>query len=368
MTDKTVIATVNPRSAFIASQRQADRDMRAVLRSMSEQLSGVVVHAADTDGQLPTDVALRNRLGEIVESVYVQRRNVFGDQQRQEIARQEQLIQDARAAHKEASQAAKPRVAGRIQMLQQRLDLAKLGVALVSFDQRGNPVTPIAKVLKENATTAVRAGVDKQAATLGNLLPAQDASQLAAVKSGANSPDIRRQSLTGWQDDRGYTLQDRLWAAGEDAKARTIKHVVEAVTVGVSASTLVDTLTRAITGRSLTNIFMAGVRLVRAEITRIFGVTMKEGAKSMPAIVRVHWHLSPQHDPARCDGSCDDFAAQDLAQGGFEPDSAPEPIIDTHNHCQCSTSQEIIQVVDPDFGVLTPLASQAFTDAVMGDE
>lgn len=365
MTDRTVIATVNPRPAFIASQRQAERDMRAILRSTSEQLTGAIVQAS-ANGQLPTDATLRNRLGDIVESAYVQRRNVYGEQHRQEVARQEQLIQDARAAYKEASQAAKPRIAGRIQMLQQRLDLAKQGVVLASFDQRGNAVTPIAKVLKDNASTAVKAGVDKQAATLGKVL--DDPNTVGALSSkttGKNVADIRRQSLTGWQDDRGYTLQDRLWAAGEDAKARTIKHLVEAVTVGVSAAALADTLTRAITGRSLTNIFMAGIRLVRAEITRIFGVTMKEGAKSMPAVVRVRWHLSPQHDPKNCDGSCDEFAAEDESNGGFDPASAPEPIVDTHNYCQCSTSQEIVQVGDPDFEMLTPLASDTFADELL---
>lgn len=366
MTDRTVLVTVNPRPAFIASQRQADRDMRATLRATSEQLTGAVMQAS-RDGQLPTDASLRTRLGEIVEAAFVQRRNVYGEQQRLEVARQEQLIQQARQAYKEASQASKPRIAGRIQMLQQRLELAKQGVVVSGFDQQGRPATPVARALKDNATTAVQAGVDKQASALGKLLPDDDASKLAANRTGDNIKDIRRQSLMGWQDNRGYTVQDRLWAAGEDAKARTIKHLVEAVTVGASAAALIDTLTRAVTGRSLTNIFMAGIRLVRAEITRVFGVTMKVGAQSMPAIIKVHWHLSPNHDPKNCDGSCDDFAAQDEAQGGFDPDSAPEPIVDTHNYCQCSTSQEIIQVTDPDYGALTPLASQSFADAVIGD-
>lgn len=154
--------------------------------------------------------------------------------------------------------------------------------------------------------------------------------------------------ILSWQDQRGYSLSDRIWNVSEATALQIDALLNEAIASGMQATTLAKRLEQfLLPGRTLpqtntpygtTGSFNAR-RLARGEITRAHGLASKAAAIANPLVDRMYYKLSTSHPKPDI---CDDYAAQSEANDGFPPGQCPVPGADSHLHCLCYLTSRTI--------------------------
>lgn len=186
-------------------------------------------------------------------------------------------------------------------------------------------------------------------------------------------PGTRFPPLATWQDERGYTLSDRIWAVSEATIARIDALLADGIAQGRSAVEIARDLEVFLrpTRRGVTTRTPYGAvgsfdarRLARSEITRSNSVSFLEASARNPFVTRIHHRLSARHNPARCNGTCDALAAEDKARGGWPVDEAPVLVDETHPHCLCSQWAEVRSIDETDLSLLREDTAQGRTAAI----
>lgn len=160
---------------------------------------------------------------------------------------------------------------------------------------------------------------------------------------------IPTEPILTWQDTRGYTLSDRIWAVGDITADQIDKLLQESIASGTPSLTLAKQLEQyLIPGRNLrtdrpygTDVSYYAMRLARSEITRGFSLATSAAANANPLVNRMYYHLSAAHVHTPND-PCEQWAAQSNAQDGFPKDECPLPMVDTHPQCICYLTMGVI--------------------------
>jgi hypothetical protein len=391
--------TISARLPQVQAYRQAERELDDLFAALIEQISGILLGAADSDGNIAfaRSDELRQRVRRIVEQRFVARRRL--DPGALEIERQhvQELLDLTRAALKAAPARSQTRLRGRTRLLAQRLALLATGIGLVSLNN-GIPATPYARIVLAATRRAATGPVEAHAGMMVRALSSADnVTAWLRTAQQANGAFARRlplyDSVLGWRDTRGYVLSDRIWGVSQSTLSRIDVLLEDGIAQGRSAVALARDV------ESFLNPSRRGVRtmkpypapygtdgsfdarrLARTEITRAHTVSAHLAGVSNPFVTRTRYHTSKSHDPGNCDGTCDEHYAQDQEQGGFEPGSEPLPVIDTHPQCLCYITHEtgpIAPIVERLRGQLdgqlpaqsvpiTPLATQLMIGLIMG--
>lgn len=160
--------------------------------------------------------------------------------------------------------------------------------------------------------------------------------------------------VLSWLDTRGYALSDRIWNVSEATAAQFDALLQDAVNRGTSALSLAKQSEQfLLPGQHLprtdkpygTDASFNAMRLARSEITRSHSIAAFEAAGVNPFVDRMSYHLSGSHvgDPGDL---CEEFAAESDANGGYPKDECPQPMVDTHPHCLCYITPEVIPMED----------------------
>lgn len=367
---------ISSRQAHIGADRQVQRRITALMRAISDRIGGVLVRLAGEDGVLSlADLdTLKTATRESVESQFVQRERVEGDALAAERARLEGLITQGRGELRGASQAEQARISARVYQLGERLrQLTASGVIYVAL-RAGHPVTPYARIIMDGAEAVTRGVITRHASEMQRLL--RDAPDVLRWLNGPVRIPFRDTFMTHqpiglWRDVRGYTLSDRIWRTNEQTIARIDALLADGITRGRAAVDIAKDLERFLlpTRRRVVTRTPYGTigsfdarRLARSEITRAASLSTYVAGVTNPFVTRARYHLSGVHDPKNCDGSCDNHAAEDQANGGFPPGEVPLPMIDTHPQCMCYITHETADLEQ----VIGSLREQMNEDLVSG--
>lgn len=352
---------ITSRADFAAAQKVADRALDALFRGLAQQLRGILAAAAGSGRTIPdadVDTVLAQVAAAVEQQFVVRQRATDSVAEREYL---EGLIATAREQLNSAdSKNGRTQAQARVNMLGERLRLlTSAGLVMVSF--RGTEaLTPYARIVTTAAESVTRAAVEQHAASMIRLMDGAEQAQLRLRMARTISPRLsaflrESGSVIDWLDERGYRLSDRIWRAGHITRARIDDLLRGGIARGQSAVSLADDLERFLLP-SRQRILTAtpypapygysgsfdARRLARSETTRAHGVAQYVGGILNPFVVRARWHLSAQHNPKNCDGSCDAIYAQDQAQDGFEPEDVPIQVVDTHPQCTCYTTHETL--------------------------
>lgn len=159
------MSTVSTRQAQIDAHKLMERAISGQFRSLNDQVAGILARYAGPDGKiLPAKTTqVRSLLGRLVESQFVARRSLDGAELTQERAHVNDLIERGQKDLRGASEAAKRRITGRLQMLVKRRTLLSTGVALVSITTDGDAVTLYARMLMNHMDAVTEAVVRRYA-------------------------------------------------------------------------------------------------------------------------------------------------------------------------------------------------------------
>lgn len=346
--------SINSRSGQLSAYRTAERHITQMFDALIERMAGVLLAEANRDGVIPL-----NRLGDTqnaaraaVEAYFVTRRVVDAVDAQGEREHLDNLLELARKELKDASEQTRVRVQARLARLTERYTLlTNSGVALTAF-VGGQPATRYAQIIFTGAEQAVNVSIDASATGMVKALDgAGDVEGWLRTASGGAGGQLPPSpgSVLGWADSRGYRLSDRIWNVNEATAARIDRILADGIRQGRSAVDMAKDLETFLkpSRRTVKTLKPYGTqgsfdarRLARTEITRAHAVATHESGLSNPFVMRARWHMSRSHSPRNCDGSCDQHYADDQANNGFEPGSAPIPVIDTHPQCLCYVTHE----------------------------
>jgi len=225
------------------------------------------------------------------------------------------------------------------------------------------PLSSYMRILWASITDAMRIEVEREAAMMNRLLPAEVKAELAmragiAREQEAFSLDalmdywsVRRNAqgqrevfapnpLAGydpphlWVDPNGYRLSDRIWRTASETRRKIDAFLEDGIARGRGSLKLSRDLERFLhPGRQLvrtktpygTDASYDAMRLARTEITRAASQAHEAAAKANPFVEKLRWKLSPQHP---CCDICDSYADKE-----YEFDDLPtQP---AHPHCLC---------------------------------
>lgn len=338
---------LSARTSHVTADQDAQRAIRDLLRQLAQRLAGLVLAAAGEQGviDMTQRATVLNGVRGIVEPVFVQRVPVAGQARTEEAAHLQQLIATAQAAAQTGTAEQRARATARARMLGERLAVLDGGYALVSL-QNGRAVTPYARIIMTGAESVIRSTLGAHARGMERLL--ENAPELRAwLGTPIAVPRdllLRFQPVALWQDARGYTLSDRIWAINEQTLSRIEALLDEGISSGRAAVSIADDLTQFLRAsrRSVVTRKPYGIigsfdarRLARSEITRSAGLSSYTAGITNPFVTRAYYHLSGVHDPKNCDGTCDDHAATSEQNDGYPPEAVPIPMVDTHPQCMC---------------------------------
>lgn len=351
---------LSSRTAELHAYRAQERALTALFEALSERIGGILLATAGPDGTIPLQDGdmIRRRAREIVETYFVQRVPLHGNEYNQERAHLSDMIDRARQELRDAPTRQTARIRGRLAMLTTRLALlAGGGVALWAF-RRGQPSTDYARIVTEGTESAITAALAPHIAAMRRILQREPV-LLRWLEGGSVFSDpaaaVLRAlgSVLDWQDTRGYRLSDRIWQVGETTAARIDALLQDGIVTGRSAVDIADDLAQFLKPArrgvltatpypppyGTVGSFDAR-RLARTELARAHSLATVEAGITNPFVTRARWNLSRSHDPSKCDGTCDAYYAQDRAQGGFAPTEVPVPVDDSHPQCLCYVTHE----------------------------
>lgn len=176
-----------------------------------------------------------------------------------------------------------------------------------------------------------------------------------------------------WPDTRGYYLSDRVWNSSE-ATAKQIDMLLEqALAKGTSAVDLAKQLQGFLLPSQrgiMTNTpygnagSYAARRLARTEITRAHSMATMAAGVANPFVTKARYNLSKDH-VADAGDPCEAFADESDAKGGYDPADVPIPGGDSHPHCMCYITHDVISQEDAIAMIRDGITSDreaAFTD------
>lgn len=340
---------VSSRKQQVAADGGAQKAITALFRLIAERLGMGLLGLRDGEN-IPARARaeVRALVRRVVEAQFVAR--VALDEQDAEAE-----ARRLRALIRRAQNADDGRAEAREAMLRERLaTLTAGGVALWAFGQDGQALTPYAQIIAEGTAQAVQGALTAHAEVMRQLL-AHDPALIGWLETGTRIPRetlLRFGSVLDWPDVRGYALSDRIWAVSESTVARIDALIGEGIAQGRAAVDIAQDLERfllpsrrgVVTRRPYGTVGSFDARrLARSEITRAHSVASYVGGVSNRFVTRAHYHLSGAHNPARCDGSCDEHYADEVANNGFAPDEVPIPLLDSHPQCMCWISFETVR-------------------------
>lgn len=170
------------------------------------------------------------------------------------------------------------------------------------------PLSPYMRVLWSSITDAMRIEVEREAALMDRLLPAD-------LKLMLRSGVVREQVFTPnplagydpphlWVDPNGYRLSDRIWRTAGVTRRKVDAMVEDGIARGRGSLSLSRDLERFLhPGRQLkrtktpygTDASYDAMRLARTEITRAASKAHEAAAQANPFVTGLRWKLSPQH-------------------------------------------------------------------------
>lgn len=326
------------RTEFIAIHRNAEKDLNALFAQVTEQIAGLIAAASNEDGTIPlqNQAALQAEIVFRVGQVFTVFRSLNPAERSTELARLLALVEETRKQLRAATKAQTTYLSRRLdQLIRQYEMVATTDRIRAAYDTNGNPVSPYARILMGAAGAVILAGLLTQKKAIRARFDESTYQALASVITGDNIVTLAENSLLGYRDSRGFDGADRVWALGEEIKffvERQLSGLFRATNI---AKRIIEGISSLLNGKAKNNAVYGAKRMIRGELTRMFGTTMREGARSLPVKLRVKWRVSAWHDPALCDGSCDKWLALSNSQDGFDPDEAPIPVKDTHGNCRC---------------------------------
>ena len=164
-----------------------------------------------------------------------------------------------------------------------------------------------------------------------------------------------------WLDSRGYNLSDRIWQAGERTRRNIDTLLATGIANGDSAVDIANRLERYLLPsrapiRTRTPYGRDGSfdarRLARSEITLAHSRASLVSAGMNEFVVSMNYNLSTSHP--RYD-ICDPLAAA----SPYPVDRCPTPVLDTHPHCLCNVS--------PNIGDIENISAQLRRDIANGE-
>lgn len=346
---------ISSRAAQVADDREAQKAISDLMRQIAERIGGMLLAAVAEDGIVPASASrtVRERVRASIEPMFVARVAVAGDEMDAERAHIDELIAQARRELADAKGQTRTRLLARLKMLGTRAEVIGAGVALLAF-RRGEPQSPYGRIVLAGTAQVSRDVVVRHAGVMREMLK-QDP-EIAAWLSRARTDGnlfgrmMRGQPVLTWPDTRGYALSDRIWQMSESTLARIDALLDEGIAQGRAAVKIAKDLERFLLPerRGVTTRTPYGTvgsfdarRLARSEITRAASMAGYASGLTNPFVVRARYHLSGSHDLKNCDGTCDQHYAEDQANGGFEPDAVPLPMLDTHPQCMCYITHEV---------------------------
>lgn len=166
--------------------------------------------------------------------------------------------------------------------------------------------------------------------TVPHLIAAATRAAVAVAAPDGGLPGPADAPTRTWRDPNGHALSDRIWLAGEDARARLTAVLDAGLARGASPDELARELARFIrpevAGRTVRGdeAFWSARRLVTHEVNRADGLAQIAAARG--AGERLAWTVSARHVGAdRCD--------RHAAGGPYTPDTVPA--FPAHPLCRC---------------------------------
>lgn len=159
--------------ALRAAQAAATAQITGLFQDLSDQVTGTLTAAADSDGiiRAADSDAVRARVREVVQQYFVMRRRLTFAERDAELDRLSALIDRARQAAKSGSEASRRRAAARVRMLMERYaTLDRDGVSLEAVSPAGEPLSRYARIVWGQVEAVTRAQVEMQAAQMRKAL------------------------------------------------------------------------------------------------------------------------------------------------------------------------------------------------------
>jgi hypothetical protein len=209
-----------------------------------------------------------------------------------------------------------------------------------AFAENGvTAVSPLARVINQGVAQATFGAVKTQHDWMRKHVPADVFRWLAGNtllrEQFAPNPLAQYDPAHTWVDPNGYTLSDRIWQNGVRTRLKVDQLLTEGIRQGRPAVEIAAQLERFL--RPDRAAFRThkpygsdgsfdALRLVRTEITAAHGRAYIAAARANPYVETINWNLSPSHP--RTD-VCDDLA-----------DRSPYALTDVpqypaHPHCLC---------------------------------
>ena len=188
-----------------------------------------------------------------------------------------------------------------------------------------------------------------------------------------------------WIDNRGYTLSQRIWEAGQRTRAKLDALTLDAIRSGMGALELSRQIEQfVIPGRAAirtqkpygTDASFDAMRLARTEIGRVHGQASWLAGYMNPYVETMTWALSPQHPKIDI---CDDLAGA----SPYRLETCPIPVSDSHPQCLChlranvgdspaAVTRQLREAMEESRRVnllpnMTPTAADTFTRLLLGE-
>lgn len=278
------------------TQKQAQRDIKAMFQRMVDELNAVILRYADNDGIVPFEQLRRVRtaIAPVIMRYFVG--------------------VDGRNA----------------------------------YDDNNRPLSPFANILNRHLATVQGQVVLAHTRWLHKRLPDD---LLNWMRQGRNpiqeqfdpNPLAEFEHTHRWLDSRGYNLSDRIWGVGTETRRKIDLLLTDHIRNGNSAVNIARRLEQyLLPGRAAVRTnkpygrdgSFDAMRLARSEITYAHGKAAKVAAGMNPFVTTMTWNLSPQHPKIDI---CDDLAAK----SPYPIKDCPVPMGDSHPHCLCYLTSDV---------------------------
>lgn len=328
------MASIRHTRVLGTTQKQAQRDIKAMFQRMADELSSILLRQSDISGKVPLSrlKTVRTAIAPAIMRYFVgvDGRNAFDDRNR---------------------------------ALSPFANILNRHLAGVT----GQVVLAHTKWLKKNVPSDLYQWIQR--------------GQVPVQEQFSPNPLAQFEHTHEWLDSRGYDLSDRIWQVGNETRRKIDLLMTEQIRNGNSAVNIAKKLEQfLLPGRAdirtkkpygKDGSFNA-MRLARSEITLAHGKAAQVAAGMNPFVDMMRWNLSLSHP--RID-ICDDIADK----SPYKVADCPIPVSASHPHCLCYLTSEVTSSPSSTVGQLydemnngetalvNPSNPTVFLKAVLGD-
>lgn len=311
----------NGAASLSIAQRGARRDLRALFKTASDQIAGVLIRSQGSSGVIPPrmEVAVRRSIEPIILALFVggDGRSAFGEDGVTPLSPYARLLNKWYVY---------------VTVKQARLHGAWLRRNLPEDVYGWLASRPISTVVRETENPFLRRDDESVADHIQRL---QD------LRIFRPNPLAEYERLHTWVDPNGYRLSDRVWNTADATRRQIDLLVADGIRQGMSAVDLARLVERFLNPEAAAirtrtpygaDGSYAALRLARTEISRAANQAAFISAYLNPYVGGFDWALSPSHPKMDI---CDQYATIGMSGQRLKPayPLASSPVPPAHPHC-----------------------------------